>query len=279
MLFKPYEKFNSKLLEEIMDSSCWADFLPQHLSESEKSMALSTLLRSGVVESESIVSIDKASIWLDKANKMIESILNLSRHCSRTVSKPLKKWIKFCEKTISAFKASPSKRLFEIMERQSFHSKTMLECVTRGKAVDSLAREIYQMVSSSVKTRDIRIMESLVDHSKFIQALEKNFDIKVKKYEPIRDGVFVYLDDPNTAKLSDVVSNSTSYITKIADELGYLLLRKGTPSDIQYGNFGEDASCWMFVYAPVTKEEKEDNEGEVVIKQKFKNLKLSERWG
>jgi hypothetical protein len=275
-MFKPYQKFQSKLLEEIMNSSPWGDFLPTSLDESEKSIALSNLLRTG--ECEVATNVDSAKVWARKTLGLIETTQSLTKHCSRTANKGLRRWINFCEKVITTFKARPSRGLYELLERQSAHSKTLLENITKGRNVDGLAKELLSVMHRSITSHGIRIMESLVDHSKFVKSLEKEFSVKAAKYVPIRDGVFVYFDKESTDKLNDVVANYNSYITRISDEFGYLLLRKGTISDIEYGNFGEDTSCWMFVYAPITKEKEVGGEGEVLIKQNFKPLKLSERW-
>lgn len=272
-MFKPFQKFQSKLLEEIMDSR-WAHFVSPNLTEEEKTNVLSTIIRTG--NSRRGVSDPAAAAeWAEKTNRIIESITGLAKHCSRTTNPYLKKWISFCEKSVSSFKANPTKKLSDLLERQAFHSTTLLENVKQGKAVGGLAEELLRVMSGSVR---MSLIENIVDHSKFIKGLEKEFDIDVVKYEPIRDGVFIYLDLDSTNKLNDVVANSNSYIERIADEFGYLLLRKGAVPNIEYGNFGENLSCWMFVYAPLTKEKEVGGDSEVLSKG-FKTLKLSERWG
>lgn len=275
-MFKPYQKFQSKLLEEIMDSR-WADFV--HLSESDKGSVLSAMLRTGSADLKGVADKAGASEWMGKVTKITEAITSLSRHCSRTTSTSLKRWLSFCEKTMSTFKASPTKKIFDLLERQAFHSHTLLEAVKHGKSVDGLSKELFVMVSSSMGAQGISLIESIVDHSKFVKGLEKEFDLTVVKYEPIRDGVFVYLDRESAIKLSNTVANSNTYINSIADEFGYLLLRKGSVPDVEYGSIGENLSCWMFVYAPVTDEKKVGGDTEVLSKKDFKTLKLSERWG
>lgn len=275
-MFKPFQNFQSKLLAEIYESPLWADFLQTGLTESEKSSTLSTILRSE--RYEGVSDISEAKAWVSKVRGFFQIIESLSKSCSRNRGKDITKWVSFCEKTISTFKVSPNKKLYDLIERQSNHSKTLLDAAKRGKSVEGLSRELYSMLNKSMNSQGIRMIESLVDHSKFVRELEKEFDVKAVRYEPIRDGVFIYFNREDTKKMNDVVANYNSYIQRIADAFGYLLLRKGSFSEIEYGSFGDDASCWMFVYAPLTPTQKDD-EGEVLLTKDFKPLNLSERWG
>ena len=91
-------------------------------------------------------------------------------------------------------------------------------------------------------------------HEKFVKALEKDFDITVHHFEPVNEGVFVFMDEESNNKLGDELSTNVDLFDKLTDEHGYILIRRGTPEDIKWGSFPNGLAKWMFVYSPTDSE-------------------------
>ena len=87
-------------------------------------------------------------------------------------------------------------------------------------------------------------------HEQFIHKLEQKLQIVVERWEPVSNGVYVYLDRVNTRLALSKINNVHSAYEFLAS-LGYVLLRRGTIEDIEFGSFGEQVSKWIFVCMPV----------------------------
>ena len=247
-----------------MDSFSWAPFVCEG---ADKTREISRILQGD--ERSSKVEEGGAAAFKAKVESLVEPIHRLDKHCRRSKQAHLLEYIRTSKKVVDSFYASPDKAGYDLLEKHSLHASRLLNSVVTGKPVDRVAREILKL--------DTKLVEAMVDHDKFIRALEKNFKVKVQKSEPINQGVFVYFDPEDTQKMGEVVKNSKELMDNIVDDLGYLLLRRGVVSDIDYGPFGESLSCWLFVYAPVTPQK--DDAGEVLSKHAFKTLKLKQSTG
>jgi hypothetical protein len=75
----------------------------------------------------------------------------------------------------------------------------------------------------------------------------------------------------DTTSLNDQLTNYNDFLNDIVNEHGYLLTRRGSESDITFGNFGETHSKWVFVYCP--KSDASTSEIDVISKHDYKPIK------
>jgi hypothetical protein len=267
-MFPRSQRFTSLLLEEIEASHRWCPFVSELLSESAKDKVLSRLLEGK--ETAGIDDSEAATRWVEQVQTVIGPIAKLEKHCVRTTQESLRKYINASAKLVENFKRHATRKLYNALLRRASYSGKLYEAVAAGKNVNGLVEELLRIDDVVESTNSL--IEELVDHEKFVRKLESTFKISVQEFEPIREGVFVYLDQENTNKLEDALKTAKDVFDTINDEMGYLLLRKGVKSDMEFGPFGESLTCWTFVYAPV--EDQKDDEGEVKKKGPFKPLKL-----
>jgi len=94
------------------------------------------------------------------------------------------------------------------------------------------------------------------EHDTFVRALEKEFKFKAHHWEPVREGVMVFLDQ----EAVDALTRGLTYnavLQRITGELGYLMVQRGgAPDDL--GGFGESLSKWMFIKCPHELEDTND---------------------
>jgi hypothetical protein len=141
-----------------------------------------------------------------------------------------------------------------------FHNNTIGEKLARDSAdlVQQIGKIDAQQYAPEFQSAD---PEEVIQHDKFVAALESKYDITIHRWEPVREGLIVYLDAENTVQLttqmdgghepSDQESTPNDEFAQWCEEQGYLILRRGMPEDIEFGGFPVSTSRWVFVYAPV----------------------------
>ena len=170
------------------------------------------------------------------------------------------------------FKTSPSNGLWEVLKKHSEHASSLLDELQVGGFADHLSVVVLEVLQEDL-AKDAEALlkqiakakggaeadevsdEDIKVHDKFIKALEKEFEISVHHFEPINDGVFVFLDEENNDILLDKLKSLESILNDITDKHGYLLLRKGTPDDIVWGSYPNGMAKWMFIYCPQDSEQ------------------------
>lgn len=244
-LFPRHTKFQSALLEEIMDSFGWASFASPSLSEADKSAAVAGVLRGST--SRHITEATAAKSFKASVENLVAPITRLTKHCSRSKQQGLTEYIRGVNDLVRMFYAAPTKRGYDLLERHSAHAAHLMNEVVAGRQVDRLAKEIIAITPLQETSK--ALVETLVEHDRFIHTLEQKLKVVVEKWEPVDRGLFVYVDRHSTAIMESALNESRLW--EVADSMGYLLLRHGSKTDLDYGPFGESTSCWLFVYAPV----------------------------
>lgn len=209
--------------------------------------AISEALRGGAVHPNVIEQVSSIKEAISPIRNFIESY-NTSR------LRHIKTYVRICENVVATIFANPSKRAYDsasLISRQIKRLKDLNEVV-----VNKVIREILETSFQE------NVIESLVDHRGFISKLEKEFKLSVDHWEPIREGVYVFLDGENTAILSAALSDGNNYFETLVDSLGYILLKKGT-IDTNWGCYGPNFAKWLFAFAPATdmKDVEDDGKG------------------
>jgi hypothetical protein len=285
-MFPEFQRFKSKLAEEMVNDVLWAPFIPFELTESVRKATLVDLMNSGPESFfkyssnvGNISSPEQASQFYEEVVGINRSFKSLADHTRRSAKQNLRKYNSMCESMMIYFFKKPSRRLHELAKRHSIHAATLLEDIQNGDYNEGLIGELLGILEKSyvkaLKTETPSLMESLIDHTSFVSALSKSAGVKVERWEGVREGVYLYLDSENTQKLASAVSDTYKYINNIADKHGYLLLRQGSMSDVEFGSFGENLSRWTFVHSPLTKDEG-DGKLEILSKHKFKAIKSND---
>lgn len=214
---------------------------------------------------------DLASARLE-ANKRFENFSKLKAHATRSRSASVRAYMEALNKLEARFKTSPSNGLWEVLKKHSEHASSLLDELQVGGFADHLSVVVLEVLQEDL-AKDAEALlkqiakakggaeadevsdEDIKVHDKFIKALEKEFEISVHHFEPINDGVFVFLDEENNDILLDKLKSLESILNDITDKHGYLLLRKGTPDDIVWGSYPNGMAKWMFIYCPQDSEQ------------------------
>jgi hypothetical protein len=273
-----------------------------HTSKSEKERILRNLFNARsfetfMTECATFVAGQPARLVADlsrlrlEANKRFESVSRLVAHAKRTTSTVMRSYLEAVEKLKDSFRDTPTLTRWNILEIHAKHCTTLLNEMQSGSdfieetalvALESLqedlakdAEALVKQIGKTKKDKDDKVSkEDVHEHQKFIKALEREFKIEVHHFEPVNEGVFVFFDEENNAEISDQLTTLEDRLSRITDEHGYVLLRKGTIDDIQWGSYPNGLAKWMFVKVDLSgtpaDEELDDLDGD---EKKGKKLK------
>lgn len=160
-----------------------------------------------------------------------------------------------------------------VLARHRRHAASVLSRVRSGVPQEQVCARLLAGLREDVEGSG-GDMDFLMDghtHKQFVAALEKEYKVEVHHFDEVGNGVYVYLDAENNALLRDALTDAEALDT-VAEELGYLLLRRGTRDDVEYGGFGDDLARWIFVQRSRPKSGPEDQEGETFTVKQLRNL-------
>lgn len=199
-------------------------------------------------------TLDWSSPPILETKEALRPIRQFIERYSDSKFRSIKTYVGLCENVVATIFANPSKKAFDsaaIISKQVKRLKGLNESV-----INKVVKEVLETPFQE------SVIESLVDHRGFISKLEKEFKVSVDHWEPVREGVYVYLDGENTEILSSALSDGNSYFETLVDSLGYILLKKGT-IDTNWGAYGPNFAKWLFVFSPATdiKDTEDDGSG------------------
>jgi hypothetical protein len=159
--------------------------------------------------------------------------------------------------------ASPSVDGWTALQRHATHCRNLANTQDVGYlklATTRLSEDAASVAVSSVSGLgsnkssfgvdvDKAEAELTARHEKFIKAIEKSLKVQVEKWDPIREGLVLYLDPQNTDKFAD--SMAGGYTSKMENFLrphGYMLVRSSTDQAIRFGHITVPLSRWYFIY-------------------------------
>lgn len=274
-----------------------------HLNETEKADVLRSLFTSKSFESfltecAGFLASQPARLVADlsrarlEANKRFESFTKLRGHITRSKSAELRAYMEALTKLEEKFRGTPTRGVWEVVKKHAEHASNLLDELQAGGFSEHLAVIALEVLQEDLAKDAEALLKQIakagngaesdeVDeddhkaHDKFVKALEKDFDIVVHHVEPINDGVFVFMDEENNEKLLSQLKTLKDRLDKITDKHGYIMLRKGTVDDVQWGSFPNGMAKWMFIYSPADSEEWADSlkdmEDEIFSHEKLKN--------
>jgi hypothetical protein len=170
-----------------------------------------------------------------------------------------------------SFSARAGQHLWTVLNKHARHCEAIYRDLQKGAYVDGVAQmarerlqedlardaqELIQQIgkADSEPDPDLQTVDADADeelkHDDFVAKLESTFGISVHHWEPIREGVIVFLDEESTGKLLGQLRSYNDHLTKLTADLGYILIRRGMQNDIRFGNFPRPLSRWVFVHAP-----------------------------
>ncbi len=280
------------------------DTILTHVSESDKKRILKSLFSAKsfeafMLECSTFINSQPARLVADlsklrlEGNKRMESISKLAAHARRTTNSTLRTYMEAIDTLRTVFKEDPTMARWHILETHSQHCLNLLNEMQGGDFADEialvaletlqeeLAKDAEALVKKIGKTNNNSSNDkvSSVDvhqHDKFIKTLEKAFKIVVHHFEPVNEGVFVYIDEENNDDLLRQLSTLEDRLDKITDQYGYVMLRKGTIDDIRWGSYPNGLAKWMFIKVDLTGEPASKSMPDLKDKQekgkKLKNL-------
>jgi len=160
-----------------------------------------------------------------------------------------------------------------VLERHARHASRMLGRVKRGVAQESNATVLLDQLHSEISEceGDMSFVMNRKTHGPFVTAFKKKFKVDVHHIDEVGTGVYLYLDAENTSKLRDTLTGN-AYFNDLVDKLGYILLRKGTQDDIDYGGFGDSLSRWIFTQVVRPDSGPDDEEGQNYTASELKKI-------
>jgi len=172
----------------------------------------------------------------------------------------------------------------ETVAKHDRHADVLLKRVKRGEVQENAARALLRQLHEEVSDDEANMSFLMKDgsHGKFITKLKRAFHFKVHHFDEVGNGVYVYLDPENSKILGDALDNTETIFNDLADDLGYLLLRRGNVEDGTYGHFGDNAlSTWIFVQVSRPGSGPDDLEGKNFTVKQFANIEkaLKEAFG
>ena len=285
--FFPARPQFSALSSRLMEAHGWSNFLAPGLSESQQSNMLSALLRvedGTIPPSRKIVDLAGAAKFFEDFQSFHRAHTRLSRHTARTTHPHLKEYVQTVGGLISDYAVAPSYGTYALLkENCGRHASRILQDLQEGDYSDELTglitRELRTKLRESVAQGLSRIgtsglceEDSTHDHSKFIKQFEKEFELQVHRWEPLGDGVTIYLDQWNHDKMGGELPDLNTTLERLADKQGYLMLRRGQQSDIDFGSFPEPTSRWLFVQC--TQHDDRDSGIKVISTTKYAPIPL-----
>lgn len=258
-----------------------------HLNESNRSDVLKALFKAksfeaflaectGYITSQPARMVADLSRLRHEGNKRFESLGKLQAHAKRATTKPLREYLASLRKLEENFRGNPSRNLWRVLCRHAEHSQALIEELQGGEFAEQMAlvnleslqeelakdaEAFMKMIgkASGERENDEVDDEDIHDHDKFVKALQKDFDIEVHHFEPVNEGVFVFLDEENNDLLLAGLKSLKDRLDKLTDKHGYLLIRKGTVDDIVWGSYPNGLAKWMFIKCPQDSENWEDD--------------------
>ncbi len=176
----------------------------------------------------------------------------------------------YAETLVSLEKAGADKA---ILERHARHASRMLGRVKHGVVQESNAVVLLEQLHSEISETegDMTFVMNRKTHGPFVTAFKKKFKVDVHHYDEVGTGVYLYLDAENTSILRDNLTGN-AYFNDLVDKLGYILLRKGTQDDIDYGGFGDALSQWIFTQVVRPDSGPDDQEGQNYTASELKKI-------
>ncbi len=198
----------------------------------------------------------------------------LCKHAARTSHPNLRQFIAGIAKVCESVRKDPSPIACDTLIKNHQHCKSLLEDLRTRRYDDRytrmLANRLHEDLAKGAKdlVRKLGTTEPSeygefqdstldptgdleADHESFVTGIEKALKCQVHHWEPWREGVVLFMDEDNTAKVMDQLRGYNDVLEKVTHKLGYVLLRRGdTTSDIQFGSYGEPMSRWLFIRLP-----------------------------
>ena len=161
----------------------------------------------------------------------------------------------------------------KILERHARHASRMLGRVRRGIGQENNARVLLDQLHEEISDSeaDMSFVMNRKTHGPFVTAFKKKFKVDVHHFDEVGTGVYLYLDAENTSILRDNLTG-LAYFNDLVDKLGYILLRKGTQDDIDYGGFGDALSQWIFTQVVRPDSGPDDEEGQNYTASELKKI-------
>jgi len=187
------------------------------------------------------------------------SINRFSNHFKRTSNALLRKYSLKAGSILESHTAHPTDAGNTMLVRIAADCKKLFEASQAGDRglVSSLLPKAYENaveaenrirgfgpagIGSSVMVEDTKFSD---EHTAFCRKLCKKFGVEEDRHESVAEGLYVFFDPENTAKLC---RHTQFDVSNFAFENDYILIRAGSVDDFSFGSFGEELSKWAFVY-------------------------------
>lgn len=113
-----------------------------------------------------------------------------------------------------------------------------------GTLTEREALDLHENVESLLETADSTGLmgdEFVKIHKHFVELFKAKFKVEIDRWDPVAEGLYLYTDVEDTAKLSHCLEDIRNY----AHKHSYILIKKGTTDDTSVGT---DDAQWGFIY-------------------------------
>ena len=198
---------------------------------------------------------------------------DLYKHAARTSAPNLRLYIAGIKQVCESVRENPTPAACSALIQNYKHCESLLSDlrtrnyddrytkVLAARLSEELAKgasDLIRQLGSTEPTEYGDFQDSTIDptgdldadHEKFIGDLEKGLKCQVHHWEPWREGIVLFMDEDNTAKVLDQLRGYNDVLEKITSKFGYIMLRRGDATDIQFGAYSSPMSRWMFIRLP-----------------------------
>lgn len=244
----------SHLLEDLLSRRGWGSFV----TEGHHQPSVIRSLIKGQDVTESIDDQSAAEEFQESIDKAFGLIKSLEQHVVRTRNDTIRHYAESLQKVRATFSCYPTFTGHRIVEKHARHARSLMNSMQRGGNVHEMASrlldEAYQDIKVMERTMPYKVGvqgDILAEckyedqHDSFVKALSKKFKVKAERIEYMNEGVSAFYNAEDTRTLQ---TTTFEEITIFCFSKKYLITKKGSLADADFGSFGECLSKWSFVY-------------------------------
>jgi len=255
----------SHLLEDLLSRRGWGSFVVEGCHQPS---VIRGLIKGQDV-TESIEDTEGAEEFQESVDRAFGSIKGFEQHVSRTRNETIRRYAESLKKVRASFSCYPTFTGHRIVEKHARHARSLMGSIQRGGQVHEMASRLLDEAYN-----DLKVMEKTMpykvgvqgdilaeckyedQHDSFIKAFSKKFKVKAERIEYMNEGVSAFYSPEDTKTLQDTIFAEMS---AFCFSKKYLITKKGSLADADFGSFGECLSKWSFVYCDsLSKPEKDD---------------------
>lgn len=291
MTMFPTPKSFSRPAALFLREAAWVPFVDSSLALSEKNEIVRRLILGESTDipkyyRKHITDISEAESFVASHRKLKESVQKVYRHTVRGNYPALRGYLKLIEAVYTKhYQQEPCSALYSSLYEHGYRNCSQIfEAIQEGtyedKATVLFQEELEESLREYVKGDSVAgylreaTDEQMASHRKFVTGFSKTFGISVEKWESVAEGIILYLDQEAHNKVCEKLVDSQQISELVTTNHGYILLRRGQQSDIDFGMFSQPWSKWMFVASP--KAEQVSGGISIISKSEYKPIKLAD---